>query len=196
MYSGNEKFLLVGHSFGSMLALKFTNLLESKGKSGKVVLVDGSPKLINDVVNKLLPTDYTDEHIQGFILSSCVKILFPESVQEISKKIFSHTDLTERFETFLEIAATRSEYSINYGRQMIEGLVKRLKIILNANDIEFLVIKNSPVTLVKASESSLSGIDEDYGLQKFVKKEMKIDVVNGNHVSVLTSTELSDLLNS
>ena len=196
MYSGNEKFLLVGHSFGSMLALKFTNLLESKGKSGKVIIVDGSPKFVNDVANQLLPTDYTDEHIQGFILSSCVQILFPESVQEISKKIFSLSDLDERFETFLEIAATRSEYSIDYGRQMIEGLMKRLKIILNANDIKFSIINKSPVILVKASESSLSGIEEDYGLQKIVKGEMKIDVVNGNHVSVLTSTELFEILNS
>ena len=195
MYSGNEKFILIGHSFGSMIALKLTNILESKGKSGRVVLVDGSPKFVNDVVQQLLPMDCNDEHILGLILSSCIEILFPESIQEISKIIFSQSDLTKRFETFLEIAATRSEYTIDYGRQMIEGLMKRLKIILNANNIKFSMLKNTPVTLVKASESSLCGIDKDYGLKKFVEGDLEIKTVAGNHLSVLTSAELIEILN-
>jgi hypothetical protein len=178
-----------------MIALKLTHVLESKGYTGKVILVDGSPKFISNIVNQLLPTDYNDEHIQGFILSSCIKILFPESIQEVTKKIFSNSELDKRFETFLETAATRSEYSIDYGRQMIEGLMKRLKIILKANDINFVTLKCS-VTLVKASESSLSGIDEDYGIKNFVENDVKIHTVNGNHVSVLTSAELIDIINS
>ena len=196
MYSGNEKFLLIGHSFGSLLALKLTSILESKEKSGNIVVIDGSPKFVSEVVHQLLPTDCSDEHIQGLILSSCVKILFPESIQEISKKIFSHSLLDERFETFLQIASTRSEYSIDYGRKMIEGLIKRLKIILNVDNIKFSTLKKSPMIFIKASESSLSGIDDDYGLKKYVEGDIKINVVNGNHVSVLTSAELIDILNS
>ena len=196
MYSGNEKFLLIGHSFGSMLALKLTNILESLGKSGKVIIVDGSPKFVSDVANSLLPTDYNDEHIQDLILLSLVKILFSESIQEITKKIFSHSELDKRLEEFLDTAATRSEYSIEYGRKMIEGLINRVKIVLNANDIKFNVLKKSPMTLVKALESSVSGFDEDYGLKSFVENDIKTHVVNGNHMTILTSSDLIDILNS
>ncbi|KAL7042296.1 hypothetical protein ACKWTF_001098 [Chironomus riparius] len=195
LYSGNEKFMLIGYSFGSLLALKFTNILESIGKSGKIVIIEGSPKFVNDVANHLLPKDYNDEYILGLILSTCIKILFPESIQEITKKIFSHTELDKRFEAFLEIAATRSEYSIDYGRQMIEGLMKRLKIVLNAKKIIFTMLKKSPMTLIKATESSLNGFDEDYGLKQFIEGDLEMHVIAGNHLSVLTSSKLFDILN-
>jgi len=179
-----------------MLALKLANLLETHGKCGNIVLVDGSPKFVNDAANQMIPKDHNDEYILGLILSTCIKFLFPESVQEVSKKIFSHSSLNERVQAFLEIAATRSEYSIDYGRQMIEGLMKRIYIVLNVASIKFEKLNKSQMILVKASESSVSGMDKDYGLKKLVEGEIKISVADGNHVSILTGLELIDILNS
>lgn len=191
-----EKFILIGYSFGSLLAIKFTSFLEAHGMTGNTLIVDGSPEFISAVANQLMPADYTDEHIQGIILMSCIKLLFRDSSQEISKKIFTKSSMEERFQTFLEIAATRSEYSIDYGRKMITGLQNRLKISLNANNLSYPIIKTTPVTFVRASESSLSGINEDYGLKKFVESDMKINVLNGDHLSILSSPELVDILST
>lgn len=144
----------------------------------------------------MMPTEYNDEHIQGIILHICIKLLFRDSAHEISKKIFSQPTMAERLELFLETAAQRSEYSIDYGRRMIAGLMNRIKISLNANNLSFPILKSSPMTFVKASESSLSGIDEDYGLRKFVDGDIKINVINGDHLSILSSTELIEILNT
>lgn len=195
MFSGKEDFILIGYSFGSMLGLKIANLLESKGKNGEIFIVDGSPKFIHEISNLLMPKDFTDEHIQGLIILGCVKLLFPEKAQEISKQIFACSTLDERFNTFLEIAKTRSEYSVEYGRRMITGLFNRFKICLNADKISFPTLNKLPVTFVKATESPLNGLEEDYGLNKFISGDIKITTINGDHVSILSTPEIIQLLN-
>lgn len=188
--------MLIGYSFGSLLSIKFASFLESKGKSGSIVIVDGSPKFLYEITNQLLPADFTDEHIQGIILLSCIKLLFRESSQEIAKKVFTKPTIQERLEEFLENAATRSEYSIDYGRQMITGLMNRIKISIKADQLSFPMLKNSPMKFVKASESAVTGLGEDYGLSKYVEGDIQTTVVVGDHLSILSSTELIDIINS
>jgi fatty acid synthase len=196
LFSGNESFVLVGYSFGSMLALKVASMLESKGKNGNVIIVDGSPKFIHEISNQLMPKDYTDEHIQGLIILGCVKLLFPDKAQEIAKKIFACKTFDERFQTFLDTAKTRSEYSVEYGRRMITGLFNRFKICLSADKISFPVLKKLDVAFVRATQSPLSTIEEDYGLQKYVSSELSVTSMNGDHLSILSSPEMIQLLNS
>ncbi|KAG5675543.1 hypothetical protein PVAND_005439 [Polypedilum vanderplanki] len=195
LFSGKEEFILIGYSFGSMLALKIASLLESKGLNGNVVIIDGSPKFINDISNQLMPKDYNEEHIQGLIILGCVKLLFPDKAQEITKKIFASDSLDERFQIFLDTAKSRSEYSVEYGRKMITGLFNRFKICLSANKISYPILKSN-VSFIKATQSPLSSIEEDYGLKKYVNKDMSVTAINGDHVSILSSPELIKLLNS
>ena len=196
MFNRDEKYILIGYSFGSLLAIKFANLLESKGKSGNIVIIDGSPKFLNEMLNQLLPADCSDEFIKGITIQSCIKLLFRDSAQEISKKVFTKPTIEERLEEFLTNAVQRSEYSKDYGRKMITGLTNRIKICSNVEKLTFSVLKNSPMTFIKASESSLTKIDEDFGLKKYVEGVIQINVVNGDHLSILSSSELIDIINS
>jgi fatty acid synthase len=196
LFSGKEEFILIGYSFGSMLALKIASLLESKGKKGSVVIIDGSPKFIHDISTQLMPKEYNDEHIQDLIILSCVKILFADKAQEIVKKIFSNGSLEERMQSFLDIAKTRSHYSVEYGRRMITGLFNRFKICLDADKISFPVLTKAAVSFVRATQSPLSSIEEDYGLKKYVGSEMNVTSINGDHLSILSSPDMIQLLNS
>lgn len=197
LFQNDPTFILIGYSFGSMLALKIANLLENSGKTGKVIIIDGSPKFIHQISNQLVPVDYTDDNLQELILMACTKLLFRDSAMEVGKKIFSHESLESRLEEFLNEAKERSEYSIEYGRKMLQGLLNRFKISLNADKISFNKLKNSTqLTFVKPSETSLHEIDDDYGLSDFIESEMEIRVIDGDHVSILNNIELIQFITS
>lgn len=189
--------MLIGYSFGSMLALKLADFLETLGKTGKVIVIDGSPKFVHQISNQLVPVDYTDDTLQDLILMGCTKILFRDSAMEVGKKIFTHESSELKLEEFLNQAKERSEYSVEYGRQMLQGLLNRFKISLNADKIAFNKLKNSTqLTFVKPSESSLHQIDDDYGLSVLIESEIEIRVIDGDHLSILNNMELIQFITS
>jgi fatty acid synthase len=197
VFSNSSNFLLIGYSFGSLLTLKLAQILESSGKSGKLLIIDGSPKFIHQISTQLVPKDHTEEDLQGLILLACIKILFRDSAQEVATKVFSHKDIKERVEAFLDVAKHRSEYSVNYGRQMLTGLFNRLRMSLDIDVNSFPSLQKSTLSFVKASESSLSEIDVDYGLKSYVNNnEIKIDTLNGDHVSILSNLQLIEIINN
>lgn len=180
-----------------MLALKLANFLENSNKSGKLIIIDGSPKFIHKISHQLVQVEYTDDNLQELILMACTKLLFRDSAMEVGKKIFSYETSESRLEEFLNEAKERSEYSIEYGRQMLQGLINRFKISLNADKISFNKLKNSTqLTFVKPTESSLHEIDDDYGLSDFIESEMEIKVIDGDHVSILNNIELIQFITS
>lgn len=191
LYAEDESFVVMGYSFGSLLALKIANFLEENGKSGKVVLIDGSPKFIHQLSNQIMTGDATDDQIRDIILFGCIKIVFQRDAQSIGKKIFAKESGDERFEEFLVHAKERSEYSINYGREMIRGLVNRVKIGLNCNDILFKKL-SSNLTLIKPSEAALHEIEEDYGLKEF-SESFDSKTVEGDHASIIRNSSLIGL---
>lgn len=65
----SKGFHLVGHSMGTVVALELAGLLEKDGYVGKVVLIDGSPDLVADVVNQQFK-DSSDEEVESMILTA------------------------------------------------------------------------------------------------------------------------------
>lgn len=195
LFANEKNFILIGYSFGSMMTLKIAKLLENNEKSGKVLLIDGSPKFIHQLSNQLVPSDASDEQLQEIILFGCIKLLFRESAQEMIKKIFSNQTMESKLEAFLVHAKDYSMYSSDYGRQMINGLLQRFKISLNSDKISFSKLINSTLTLIKPSEMSLLEIENDYGLKEFVDNDVGIKLFEGDHVSILSNPNLVEYVN-
>lgn len=55
--SKTEPFVLVAYSFGSLVGVELTALLEKNGYNGKLILIDGSPKMIKQLLQQQLVTD-------------------------------------------------------------------------------------------------------------------------------------------
>lgn len=196
LYSGNEKFALIGYSFGSLLTLEVAKLLESKGKKGSVTFIDGSPQFIHKVANLVVP-DGNDESIQAIILLTCSRLLFPDEHNEIVKRVFSHNSWETKLQSFADVAKERSQYSAEYGSKMLTALINRLKISLNADKLSLPSLSSSTVvSLIKPSESSAKGLDEDYGLGKLCSQKISVNIIDGNHASMLSNPELVKLLNN
>lgn len=178
-----------------MLTLKLASFLEANGKSGSVILIDGSPQFLHKLSNATI-ADNSDENIQSMVILPCIRLLFPSEFEEIAKKVFSQTSWETRLKTFVDIGATKSQYTAGYGKQMLNAIVKRVKMCLKADEVEFEKLKTSSITLIKPTNPSVSDLDEDYGLGRYFEKEVKATIVEGDHASILKNPELLKLINN
>lgn len=194
LFSGKENFCIVGYSFGALLALEITKILESKGKKGTLKIIDGSPQFISTLSNLFVPV-VNDDNIQSLILLTCARILFPDDFHEVAKNIFSHSTWETRLDNFVQVAQARSQYSADYGSKMLTALVNRLKISLTADKLTLPILSSTPLSLIRSSDSSAQNLGDDYGLAKYSTSKVNVNVIDGNHTTMLSNPDLIRLLN-
>lgn len=141
-----------------------------------------------------MPNHSDEKLIQDLILLISVRILAPIDFPTISKQILEQSTWESKLATFVNVAKTKSVYSVEYGSKMLTALIARVKMSLMADKIS-ISINHSKLSLVKASESSVKALDEDYGLRKFSSKDIDIRSVEGSHSSILQNPELHNILN-
>lgn len=194
LFSDKSNFHIIGYSFGSLLTLEIANFLEAKGKTGSVTIIDGSPEFLYKLSNSTI-LDKSEESLQSMIILPCIRLLFPDEFEDIAKKVFAKSSWETRLETFVEFGVTRSQYSAKYGTKMLNALVKRTKMSLNANELNIKTLKNTSISLIKPTNTSAKDLEEDYGLGKYCNQKVNVDVIEGDHASILKTPELIKLLN-
>ena len=175
--------------------MEVANLLESKGKKGEVKIIDGSPQFLHRIANFAIP-DGSEEKIQAMIILTCIRLLLPDEYQTTVKKVFAHDTWETQLKTFVDIGETRSQYSAAYGSKMLQALVKRFKICLNADKLILAALSNTSISLIRPTEASATGFDEDYGLGKYCSQKVNVTMIGGDHASILKNDELLKLLNN
>lgn len=168
--------------------------MEASGKKGSLVLIDGSPLFISKLLNQIVPNHSDEKLIQDLILLISVRILAPIDFPTISKQILEQSTWESKLATFVNVAKTKSVYSVEYGSRMLTALIARVKMSLLADKIT-IQIHRSKLSLVKATESSVKALDEDYGLRKFSSNDIEIGSVEGSHSSILQNQDLFNFLN-
>lgn len=195
LFEDDEDFLIVGYSLGSIIALKLAKELELRGKKGRLVLIDGSPLLIRQIAKVMAPVP-SDEFIQNSILLTCMQLVTPDEYIEQSANVMNKPDWNAKLEAFINVAKKKMIYSEDYGRKMITSLVSNVKLSLNVEKLDFETLDSIPISLFKANLSMIKDIDEDYGLKKYGKLEIDLNVIDGNHYSILSNAQMVDRLNT
>lgn len=72
----DKTFNLIGYSYGSAMTLELAALLEKEGRVGKVVLIDGTPFMIQKVVQQKILSE-TEDQFQNNVLSVVVNVCLP-----------------------------------------------------------------------------------------------------------------------
>lgn len=194
LFEDDEEFLIAGYSLGSLIALKLTKDLELRGKKGRLVLIDGSPLLIRQIAKMMAPVP-TDEFIQNSILLTCMLLVTPDEYIEQSGNVMNKTGWNAKLEAFINVAKKRMIYSEDYGRKMITSLISNIKLSLNVERLAFETLDSTPISLFKANLSMVKDIDEDYGLKKYGNLKIELNVIDGNHYSILSNAQIVDRLN-
>lgn len=190
-----DTFYLIGYSFGSLITLKLAKILEHKGFKGQILLIDGAPLFVNRLAAEQLSIESTDEFLQTILLSTIVPTVFPQDNGEFTKSVLLCTTWESRINKLIELSKNQKLYSDNYIREMSIALFNRIRIIISLDLNSFEQLNNTPISFVRPSQASVVDIDEDYGLSKYSTEKINVKYVEGNHMSILENSKLTDLIN-
>lgn len=187
-----KAYHLIAHSYGSYIALKLAEKLESGGKAGRITFVDAAPALIKNML--LARHEHsTDEQIQNSVIETLVLSVWDNNPIDV-KSVLSLPTWDEKVNQVLMFVADQQLYGKEYLRLMFNALLNRVKVVLS-NDLKITSLTKSKATLIRPNIPWVLNINEKYDLQLNFKEEVKLLFLDGNHFTILENPLLLDTLN-
>ncbi|XP_046608837.1 fatty acid synthase-like [Neodiprion virginianus] len=184
-YEGCRDFAIAGYSFGSMVAIELARRLESKGFSGRLVLIDGSPDYMKALCSEHIIVD-DDAQMQSLLLLKFMDAVDPSKSTELALELKKCSTWEEKLTVFTNnVPADRNlNFTVEDQQAMCSSFYNRIKAVLSYN---FPVTSrlNTPITIIKPTIQAVRTISEDYGLGLITCKKVEICYAKGNHVSML-----------
>ncbi|XP_040165772.1 fatty acid synthase-like [Anopheles arabiensis] len=191
VFAKAEQFLVIGYSFGALLALEVVKRLEARPLRGKLMLIDGSPLYLQRFASHHL-SGFDDEHLQMAILTLVLRFSLPSVSNEILSSIMGEATYENRVTKMLDIGRESNPFSEEYTRKMMRVLLFRLKAAMNMST-EVKEKLASPLVLVRSG--TIGDIEEDYGLTEFTSSSMIVKIIDGTHQTMLANMELLEIIN-
>lgn len=202
-FADQNEYYIVGHSFGTYIAMKLASMLEKRGKIGHVILIDGSPSHLYRLAHGLRRAVQTGDAENDLIMVLFAHFCSTDLLDSFAKKLSTCNNLPTKIEIISEFVST--EFKINYSKQYLHNIIgavlNRLKLVMNLNfeknELAGVIDTKlkSFITLVRPTQASFTDIVEDYDLHKYTQQKVNIKYVDGNHLTVLKNIELTNILN-
>lgn len=195
LFNDVDNFILIGHSFGTILTLKLASLLEINKKFGHIIQLDGSPQFINRFAHKMSP-ERNDDGIRTAIAMILFDFFVPCVDPDIAKRsIQSHDKWEDKLDAMLLESADKIPYSYEFIKlNIFTAIVNRFKIVLDIREDSFSLLKGTQISLIKAARSAVNGIHKDFGLARYCTDLVRINVLDGDHVTLVNNLELPKLI--
>lgn len=208
IFAQQNEYFIVGHSFGTLIAMKIAALLEKRGQLGQIVLIDGSPKFLLKLLQGIRRNASQTDNIENdLIMIVYVHLCSVDNLDGFIKKLTSCDSLSRKVDLITEFVSNKfkSNYSEKHLRNIIVAVLNRLKYLVRLNvqmndamEEHTAVIDarlKSPITLIRPTQKSVADITENYDLQEYSEGGVNIRYVDGNHLTVIENVELSNILN-
>ncbi|XP_057672284.1 fatty acid synthase-like [Diorhabda carinulata] len=189
-----KRFTIIGYSFGSLVATEIVSILESKGYSGNLIIIDGSAVLMKKLVQNIQSSESIFEtslicHLLSFYLPR-------ELISNQKERIFKCNEWNERLDIAEEIIkqVIISPETIAFQRALTNGLYNRIK-SCESYIPSFDKLK-SRIILFKPTKQTANDIDDDYGLSQITESQVQTIVFEGNHLSIVENDLLANEINS
>ncbi|XP_047362716.1 fatty acid synthase-like [Vespa velutina] len=190
-----KDFTLVGYSFGSLVTIELTRQLENKGFKGRLILIDGAPQLIKELVNHQLQSS-SEEELQNKIFVFMARTLTSVNIEQLVLELQKSKPWDEKVKAFFNVLPP--EYKQLYlERDLKNALLSfyvRLRAAMKYNP-EPLPYIRAPITLLKPMLSSVRHISYDYGLEKITDGKVEVHVIDGDHSTMLENNEIAMAIN-
>lgn len=86
-----KEFLIMGYSFGSLIAIELARLLEAKNFSGRLILIDGAPDQMIFLSKKFF-YNTSEQKLQNNILLYLARLQFDFNNEMVSKLLKTRYD--------------------------------------------------------------------------------------------------------
>lgn len=204
-FNDQEKFILVGHSFGALIAMKIASMLEQLGKRGHVVLIDGSPAFLKRLAQGLVKAKTLNDQVDDVSLMMMFnRFCGSELLDQFTMQLMKCENRQSKIQLIIDFLSNdiKTKYSQQYLENITVAILNRLKAVINLN-IEGDKLGHvmdeklkSAITLIRPTQVSFSDIVEDYGLQTYTEQPVTVNYVEGNHFSVLENVDLANIINN
>lgn len=102
--------------------------------------------------------------------------------------------LEGKINKFVEYLNKQNIYTKEYVLKLIDGMFRRVRIIAKYDLDNFEKLK-IPITLIRPTEGALQDIVEDYCLSRLTTEKVVMQVIEGNHTTILDNPILPQLIN-
>ncbi|XP_011705676.1 PREDICTED: fatty acid synthase-like, partial [Wasmannia auropunctata] len=194
MKNGKD-FIIVGYSFGSIIAVELTRRLEAMNFKGRLVLIDGAPEQIRTMY-KHFTSDSDDVNLQIVILTNIMEIYSAGNSEKILMELKKCNTWEERYNIFAKQFLTTNTSLSPANLKTLCTTVYKHSSAIRQYDPSTLPPIQSPITLLKSTHPlHISMIEEDYGLQKVTQNVVKVHYVEGTHITILKNEKVLAAIN-
>ncbi|XP_012058765.1 PREDICTED: fatty acid synthase-like [Atta cephalotes] len=193
--TNGKDFVMVGYSFGSLIAIEVTRRLEAMNFKGRLVLIDGTPELLRALI-KSFESDFDDANFQIDLLTNIMEIYSAGSSQKILMELKKCESWNERFNIFAkEFSVIYTYLSFANLKTLVTTIYKHFSALRKYDPSTLPPIK-SPITLLKCISSfNIPTIKEDYGLHKVTQNVVKIHYIEDDHETILKNEKVIAAIN-
>ncbi|KAF7409549.1 hypothetical protein HZH68_003930 [Vespula germanica] len=172
---GRSEFMLVGHSFGSLVAIELARMLEAKGFIGRLILIDGAPQYLKKIIQENLRSS-SQEELENNILLSVMNAYVSVNCSEVCHIYLNRHTFLSIFEKICEkrVEEGLPGLAIQWGAIGDVGLVAEMQ-----NEDKELVIGG---TLLQRISSCLQELNEFLVQDKAVVASMIVAEQQNNSV--------------
>ncbi|XP_067015128.2 fatty acid synthase isoform X2 [Anabrus simplex] len=185
-------FMLVGHSFGGLLALEMAAVLEAEGQKGRVVLLDSTPNLIVQLCGG---SEEGLDRMQIWLVFHLLSLLGVQETQKLNRvrRELNKMYWAERTEQLLEHAPPDTHHSRAYLKAFADATDALIKCTMPYR-WEHPTKLASPVLLLRPTVPSLPGLVDNL-LNDCCQQKVEISTVEGNHASIIENPETARIIN-
>ncbi|XP_071649697.1 fatty acid synthase-like isoform X2 [Temnothorax longispinosus] len=189
-----RKFLIVGYSFGSLIAIELARLLEAKDFSGRLILIDGAPDQMKVWTNQYLDCTSPDE-LQNVVLLGLLKMYTTVNKEKLALELNKCNTWDEKVKVFHAYFPKDLNVLTIENQKLIYFTVFNHIVAVQDYDISSLPRLKSSITLLKPTFPIASFTEEDYGLHKVTEGKVQIHYVEGNHITMMDNDKIISAIN-
>ncbi|XP_071556237.1 fatty acid synthase-like [Temnothorax nylanderi] len=191
---GGKDFVMVGYSFGSIIAIELTRRLEAMNFIGRLVLIDGAPEQIQ-MMYKHFTSNPNETDLQIVVLTNIMEVYSAGSSKKILMELKKCKTWEERYNIFAEqFLATNTLLSPANLKMLCTRVYKNVSAIRQYDPSTLPPIRSS-IILLKSAYSSHIPLKEDYGLQKVTQSLVKVHYIESTHATILKSEKVLTAIN-
>ncbi|XP_015113130.1 fatty acid synthase [Diachasma alloeum] len=189
-----KDFLIVGYSFGSLVAIEMVRHLEAQGRNCQLILVDGSPEFLKTIRNHQLRA-VNDDDLGTNMLIGITDIVAPHVSGDLYLELKKCKTWEEKLNVYMDrIPDDAMKISPEGQRNITIAIYHRLIAVGNYDPLRLPPLKSS-ITLLKPTLESFKYLSADYGLTKLTTGGVKIHRLEGNHVTILDNPKVAAAIN-
>ncbi|XP_024893544.1 fatty acid synthase-like, partial [Temnothorax curvispinosus] len=189
-----RKFLIVGYSYGSLIAIELARLLEAKDFSGRLILIDGAPDQVKILVNQYFYCASLEE-LQNTVLLGLLGTYATINKKAIALELNKCNTVDEKLKVFHAYFPKDINVLTIEHQKLIYFTIYNHIVAVQDYDISSLPRLKSSITLLKPTFPIASFTEEDYGLHKVTEGKVQIHYVEGNHITMMDNDEIISVIN-